>query len=209
MEGPRIAALPLPSAALRRLPVLLPLLVLLAAGCMGGDSAAIDPSELKGLVLQREDLPPAFMLFDEGRQVRTDQPGGTLADVKRFGRQDGWKARYRRAGSAATRGPLVLESKIDVFGKADGARAELEALRSNLTEGLHLTGGVAQLGDESILATGTQGSGRFAVRFYLVGWRYENATASVFANGFDGKFTREQVVELARKQQGRIAAASP
>jgi hypothetical protein len=103
----------------------------------------------------------------------------------------------------------VLESKIDVFGKADGARAELEALRSNLTEGLHLAGGVAQLGDDSFLATGAQGSGRFAVRFYQVVWRYENATASVFANGFEGKFTRDQVLELARKQQRRLEEASP
>jgi hypothetical protein len=192
----------------RRSALLLALL-LLAAGCMGGgDSASIDSSELKGLVLQPSDLPPAFTRFDEGRQARIDQPGGTLADVRRFGREDGWKARYRRAGSPATKGPLVVESKVDVFEDGDGAHDELQARRSNLVEGLRLVQAGVDVGDESFVATGTEGSGRFAVRFYLVGWRHENATASVFANGFDGKLALGQVVDLARKQQGHLEAAS-
>ncbi len=185
------------------------MLLAFAAGCMGGDTVAIDQSELKGLVLQPSDLPRVFTRFDEGRQVRLDQPGGTLADVGRFGRQDGWIARYRRAGTPSTSGPLVIESRSDVFEKADGARGELERMRSNLIEGLHLEETAPGLGDESFVATGTQGSGRFAVRFYLVGWRHENATASVFANGFAGKVTRRDVLELARKQQARLEAASP
>jgi hypothetical protein len=181
--------------------------MLVAAGCMGGDDkAAVDRSELKGLVLQQQDLPRAFMQFDEGRQARVDQPGGTLADVERFGRQDGWKARYRRAGSGATSGPLVVESKIDVFDKADGAEKELESMRTDLVEGLRLKDSPPGLGDESFVATGTQGTGRFAVRFYLIGWRHDNATAAVFANGFERKFTRDQAIELARKQERRIAA---
>jgi hypothetical protein len=206
--GPRRAALPLRSTDVRRSALLLALLAL-AAGCMGGgDSSAIGTSELKGLVLQPGDLPPAFMRFDEGRQARIDQPGGTLADVERFGRRDGWKARYRRPGSAATSGPLVVESKVDVFESAEGARNELEARRSRLLEGLRLEKAAPKLGDESYAATGTQGSGRFAVRFYLIGWRQENATASVFANGFEGKLALGQVVALARRQQARLEAAS-
>jgi hypothetical protein len=191
----------------RRLATLVPLMALLAAGCMGGEKAAFDRSGLKALVLQQQDLPRAFVRFDEGRQARLDQPGGTLADAERFGRQDGWKARYRRPGSAATTGPLVVESKIDVFEKADGASKELDAMRADLVEGLRLVDGAPALGDESFVATGTQGTGRFAVRFYLVGWRHDNASASVFANGFDRKFTRDQAVELARKQERRIEAA--
>ncbi len=176
---------------------------------MGGDSQAIGRSELKELVLQQADLPTVFTRFDEGRQARIDQRGGTLADVTRFGRQDGWKARYRRSGSASTRGPLVVDSRVDVFADADGARDELEAMRSNLVEGLRLVPGDApELGDESFLATGTQGSGRFAIRFYVVGWRDENATAAVSANGFDGRFTRDELVALARKQERRISAAA-
>ena len=191
---------------MRRL-VSLGLLAFLAAGCTGGDSAAIEPSELKNLVLQQQDLSGAFTRFDEGRQARIDQPGGTLADVKRFGRQDGWKARYRRPGSSSTAGPLVVESKADVFDAPDGARDELEAARAALPDGLRLEQGTPELGDEAFVATGTEGSGRFAVRFYLVRWRHENATASMLANGFEGRFTREQALELAEKQQRRLADA--
>jgi hypothetical protein len=206
IEGPRRAAL-LYSGAVRRLAILAAIALAAGAACMGDDSAAIDKSELKELVVQPSDLPKAFIRFDEGRQTRIDQPGGTLAEVDRYGREDGWKARYRRPGSPATKGPLVVESKVDVFGDSGGAEKELAAEREDIVEGLRIEGDGADLGDESFVATGTQGSGRFAVRSYLVGWRHENAAATVLANGFDGKFTRAQAVELARKQQARLAAA--
>ena len=168
---------------------------------MGDDSQAVDAADLKGLVLQPDDLPRVFLRFDEGRQTRIDQPGGTLADVDRFGREDGWKARHRRPGSPSTKGPLVVESKVDVFNDSGGAQSELEAERDEVVEGLHLENGAPKLGDESFVATGTQGSGRFAVRFYLVGWRHENAAATVLANGFEGKLTRTAVVELAARSR--------
>ncbi|HKG10750.1 MAG TPA: hypothetical protein VKB07_09265 [Gaiellaceae bacterium] len=192
---------------MRRLAILVAVALAAGSGCMGDDSSAIDKSELKGLVVQPSDLPNAFIRFDEGRQTRIDQPGGTLAEVDRYGRQDGWKARYRRPGSPATKGPLVVESKVDVFGDSGGAEKELAAERDDVVEGLRVEGDAPDLGDESFVATGTQGSGRFAVRSYLVAWRHENAAATVLANGFEGKFTREQAIELVRKQQARLAAA--
>jgi hypothetical protein len=207
LKGPRRAALPY-SRAVRRLCIVIVIAFAAGSGCMGGgDSAAIDKSELKALVLQPEDLPRAFIRFDEGRQTRIDQPGGTLAEVDRYGRQDGWKARYRRPGSSATRGPLVVESKVDVFDGSGGAEQELEAERDAIVEGLHVDDAAPKLGEESFVATGTQGSGRFAVRFYLVAWRHDNATSTVLANGFEGKFTRAQALDLARKQEARLAAA--
>ena len=206
IEGPRRAAL-LYAGAVLRLAILVAVVLAAGSGCMGDDSSAIDKSELKGLVVQPSDLPNAFIRFDEGRQTRIDQPGGTLAEVDRYGRQDGWKARYRRPGSPATKGPLVVESKVDVFGDSGGAEKELAAERDDVVEGLRVEGDAPGLGDESFVATGTQGSGRFAVRSYLVAWRHENAAATVLANGFEGKFTREQAIELARKQQARLAAA--
>jgi hypothetical protein len=175
---------------------------------MGGDSSPIDPSELKGIVLQPEDLPAPFERFDEGRQLRVDQPQGVLADPTRFGREDGWKARFRRAGSTRTQGPLVVESRADVFADEDGAVKELDARRRDLIEGLRLAAGKPGLGGDGFVATGTQGSGRFAVRFYLVAWRDRNATGSVLANGFEGRLTRDQALGLARKQQARIDAAA-
>ena len=192
---------------MRRAVATLALLAALLAGCMGGDSSPIEADELKSMVLQRADM-PGFVQFDEGRQGTADQPPGARNDPTRFGREGGWKARYRRPGSATSAGPLVVESRADAFGDADGAADELAAHREALAEGLRLTDDRPGLGDESFVATGTQGSGRFAVRFYLVGWRDQNATASVFANGFEGKVTLEQVVELARKQQGRIEDAA-
>ncbi len=193
---------------MRSLLAVLALLLVVGSGCMGGDEAAIERSELKAIVLQPEDLAKAFFRFDEGRQASADQPPGARSDPTRFGREEGWKARYRRAGSPSTKGALVVESRADVFEDSDGARDELEAHRSGLTEGLRVTGEQAELGDESFVATGKQGAGRFAVRFYLVGWRDENATASVLANGFEGKLTLPDALELARKQQVRIEAAA-
>ena len=193
---------------LSRLVALPALILVLAAGCMGGDTAPIDRSELKDVVLQSADLPRVFVRFDEGRQIRADQVLGAPGGPTRFGRQDGWQARYRRPGSRMTRGPLVIESKADIFESADGARDELEGDRSALPEGLRVSGEAPDLGDESFVATGTQGSGPFAVRFYLVEWRYENAAASLLVNGFEGKLTRQQAVELARKQQRRMEVAA-
>jgi hypothetical protein len=191
----------------RRSLLLAAVIVLVAAACAGEDSSPIEPAELKDAVLQPADLGAAFVRFDEGRQARIDQPGGTLADVERFGREDGWKARYRRPGSSATIGPLVVESKADAFESAEGAARELEAARTNLPDGLRPDDGEPDLGDDAFVATGTEGSGQFAVRSYLVRWRHENAAASVLANGFEGKITREQVLALAREQQQRLADA--
>lgn len=193
---------------MRRLPVTLALSLTVAAGCMGGDSPAIERAELKAIVLQPEDLGKTFARFDEGRQASADQPAGNRSDPTRFGREEGWKARYRRPGSPSTKGALVIESRADAFGDADGARDELEAHRSKLAEGLRLTDDRPGLGDESFVATGKQGSGRFSVRFYLVGWRDANATASILANGFEGKLMLDDAVELARKQQRRIEDAA-
>jgi hypothetical protein len=181
---------------------LLSLLVLLVAGCMGGDSAAIDRSELRGLVLQQEDLPASFIRFDEGRQGIADQPAGERADPTRFDRIEGWKARYRREGAtAATKGPLVVESLADVFEGEGGARDELAAHRTELPEGWRALEDPV-LGDEALAATLAQG----AVSFYLVAWRTDNATASINVNGFE--VTLEDALALARRQETRIQAAA-
>ena len=194
------AALPLPSAAVRRL-VSLGLLAFLAAGCMGGDSAAIEPSELKNLVLQQQDLPAAFTRFDEGRQARIDQPGGTLADVKRFGRQDGWKARYRRPGSSVDHRPprrRVQGRRVRRAGR--GAGRARSGPRRPARRTPSRARDAASSGTRPSSRPGPRGAAASQVRFYLVRWRHENATASMLANGFEGRFTREQALELAEKR---------
>lgn len=184
---------------------LVPLLALvLLVGCMGGDDAApIEPSELKELVLQPGDLPPIFIRFDAGRQVSADQPTGERSDPRRFGRVDGWKARYRRPGSPRTKGPLVIESRADVFDSEDGARQDFEAYRDELTASGTSVEDEPGLGDEAIVSTLVQGD----VRFYLVLWRDANAVASINVNGFERRLSRRNAVDLARKQQRRIDVA--
>src|SRR4051812_43784178 len=110
---------------LSRMRVLVLLCALLAAGC--GGPKLVKDDQLPRLVLQPADLPRAFTRFDEGRQVRLDRVPGPRADPARFGREDGWKARFNRAGTAATRGPLVVESRVDLFGDAGGAKQDLAA----------------------------------------------------------------------------------
>jgi hypothetical protein len=173
---------------------------------MGGDSALVARSELNALVLQPDDLSGEFERFDEGAQRRADQPAGARADPARFGRQGGWMARYRRPGSGQTRGPILVESRADLFEDSGGAREDLEAHRSEVEGALRLLETAPELGDEAFAATILQGGDR-GVRFYFVAWREANVTASVFVNGFEGKLTLEETLDLARKQQRRIEGA--
>jgi hypothetical protein len=184
------------------------LLVLLMTGCMSDSSSGTSRDELADLVLQKGDLPPVFELFDEGRQVRADLSTGPRADPTRFGRVEGWKARYRRAGTPQTGGPLVVESRVDLFDSSGGADDELEAhkLEQEEAEGTRLLRAPV-LGDEAFAATLTQPGASSRVRFYLVAWREDDVAASLSVNGFDRKLTLEHALELARKQQRRIQAS--
>ncbi len=187
-------------------------LVLGLAGCSfgGADNATIDADELPRIVLQPEDLPPVFRRFDEGRQVLADNPGGSRSDRDRFGRRDGWKARYTRPGTQQTAGPLVVESRVDLFESSGGAEDDLAAARDDLTEDELEWQPIDEpgLGDESFAATVVQPGLGEGVRHYHVYWRSDNVTAFINVNGFEGRLALEDVLELARKQQGRISKAA-
>jgi hypothetical protein len=184
------------------------LLGLAACGCSlgGGEETSVSRQELPRLVLQQSDLPHVFFRFDEGRQAIADSPGGRRADATRFGREDGWKARYRRSGTERTRGPLVIESRADLFSSSDGATDDLAAAREDLSDGDLDWKPIDEpgLGQESFAATLVQGG----VRFYQVVWRDDNVTASLSVNGFEPRLALAEVLALARKQEGRIAAAA-
>lgn len=187
---------------MRRVAVLVA--VLAAAGCMGGDEPTLGANELARIVLQPGDLPSPgdWVRFDEGRQGTADQPAGERADPARFGRLQGWKARYRRTGArAATKGPLVVESRADVFEGEGGARDELAAHRADLGEGWRAVDDPA-VGEEALAASLVQGN----VSFYVIAWRLDNATASISVNGFEVSLA--DALTLARKQQGRIERAA-
>jgi hypothetical protein len=182
-------------------------LALAVCGCsFGGDDASVSRQELPRVVLQPSDLPRVFLRFDEGRQGITDTPGGQRADPTRFGHEDGWKARYRRPGGERTEGPLVIESRADLFSSSDGAKDDLGAAREDLAQGELDWQPIDEpgLGDESFAATLVQGG----VRFYQVVWRDANVTASLGANGFEPRLALGEVLALARKQQDHIAAAA-
>lgn len=189
-----------------RLTVVLLAIAVPVVGCSGGYEGGIDTSDLSKVVLQPADLPRVWVPFDVGPQIGADAPRGERADPERFGRVGGWKARYRRPGSPATVGPLVIESRADLFDSADGARRDLEVLDEDLAETLPGSRSLAapMLGDDAVAATFVEGK----VRFYLVAWRQANVTTSLFLNGFDGRTTFAQTLALARKQERRIAAAT-
>lgn len=180
---------------------------LLALGGCGDAERGIPTDALARVVLQPDDLPASFTRFDFGRQVRLDMPPAERGDAMRFGRLGGWKARYRRAGSRATSGPLVVESRADAFKDGGGAKNELQAIEAEWgaagpTETLD-----SGPGDAALTRSLTQGSGQFSVRFFEVAWRYRNVVGLVSANGFSGKVTLADALRLARKQQQRMSRA--
>jgi hypothetical protein len=109
----------------------------------------------------------------------------------------------------------VIESRADLFSSANGAKDELAAARSELGTaigGRPITKPLADpnVGDEAFAGTILQrsgGGGIRDVRFYLVVWRHQNVVASISVNGFEGKVTLPQALELARAQQRRIVPA--
>ena len=157
-------------------------------GC-SGEPARVTPREASRAVLQPRDLPRTFEQFDVGRLVRADGPRG----------DSGWKARYKRAGTPATKGALVVESRVDVFASAETARdgfGELAAeLRGAAAEELRV-----RVGDEAV---GVQLPPSGAVDFFTIAWRDENAVAALTVNGFE--LTSAEAAALAQKQQKRLA----
>jgi hypothetical protein len=178
-------------------------LVAALAGCGGSHAELVPKEKLAQLVLQPGDLPPAFGQFDGGRLVQLDAPPGPRADPARFGREDGWKARYHRAGGESTRGPLVVSSRADLFAKASGAADDLDAYREQLSvvPGARLLAD-PQLGDGAVASTSQQAGGG---RTYTVAWRDRNVSASVAVDGFHVALA--DVLRLARAQERRIARA--
>jgi hypothetical protein len=193
---------------------LLTLLAFATAGCaFGGGDGTIAADEARRLVLQRADVPAVFERFDFGRLAQADRPAGARSDPARFGREEGWKARYNRAGNAETNGPLVIESLVDVFDSAAGAEDELGAIRDELgspaepvvTPVTRLAD--PELGDEALAWSALVPAQPRDTVFFTVAWRYRNAVASVSVNGFAGGLEPDEALALARKQQARLAAA--
>jgi hypothetical protein len=193
-----------------RIRLALLLLIVAVSGC--GGSNEIAAGDAKSLVLRPDDLPRPFSPFYDGPIVKLDTLGTVRSNPQRFGREGGWIARYRRAGSPSTPGPLVLESRTDVFEGGSGAKHDLDAYRHVFDRVIERSGREARLvrvptiGDESVAMTNVQ-RGLLPIRFYTVAWRDRNATASVAVNGFGGRLTLADALKLARAQERRLHAA--
>jgi len=165
----------------------------------------IAADQLPNLVLQPADL-PSFSQFGLGALVTADAHAGPRKDPARFGRLGGWIARYRPADTAVRNGPLVVESRADLFPSTSAAKQDLDAYDAEYettiarSSGKKL-GGVA-VGDDARAFT-FGGGGDF---FYVVAWRTANSTASVLVEG--SAVTLDDAIALARKQSARMSAAT-
>jgi hypothetical protein len=182
--------------------------VALLAGC--GGEKTIPHSTLPRLVLQPADLAAVFVRFDTGSLAPRDM-SPPRADADRFGRLGGWKARFRRSGFATTRGPLVIQSTIDLFRSSGGAKDDLDAYRDQFDDVAREAGGsllsAPTIGRESIVLRQRQPGTPRDVVFITIAWRDRNATASVLVEGFEGRITPDDALRIARRQERRIEAA--
>jgi hypothetical protein len=175
-----------------------------------GSESKIETTQLKSLALARSDLPPQFQVFSEGPTATLDVQGTPRSSLQRFGRKGGWVARFNRGGSAATKGPLVVVSTVDVFKDSGGAKDDLGAFQTILGRTVAERNAhpvdVGDLGDDAAGVTVLQ-PGTRPVRAYIVAWRDRNATGSISANGFDGRIQLADVLRLARIQEKKMASA--
>lgn len=173
------------------------------------DVAALE-TDLPTLVVLPEDLdvtavgPQGYQQFDVGPTTASDHGVGPRGDEGRFGRIAGWKSRYKQSGG--TKGPLVVESRVDLFPDAASAGKDLAAYRGELSQHLAADGPseVTDVGDGSVAVVYRQ-PGQENVVFATVAWREESLTASVTLNGFEGQIGIDAAVTLARRVQNRIA----
>lgn len=192
--------------------------VVAASGCMGdptisGDDRAstIAEDELSRLVLAPSDVPAELRLFDEGPVTSSDVAPGPREDPERFQRDGGWLARYRRTGEQDVSGPLVIESRVDLFSEPGGAERDLAAYREELSGTSAGDGFVRKLeppdlGDAAVVVADTTDTTGGAVRYFTVAWRSANVTASIVVSGFAGRLTLDDALQLARRAQRRIDA---
>ena len=180
------------------------LAALVAASCAAPEQR-IPPDQLSSLVLQPADL-PSFSQFGFGAQVSADAHAGSRKDPTRFGRIGGWIARYRPADAALRSGPLVVESRADLFPSMPSAKQDLDAYDTEYEATIASSSGKklgsVTVGDEARAF----GFGAGGDLFYVVTWRTANSTASVLVEG--SAVTLDDAVALARKQSGRVTAAT-
>jgi hypothetical protein len=180
------------------------LAALVAASCAAPEQR-IPADQLSSLVLQPADL-PSFSQFGFGAQVSADAHAGPRRDPTRFGRIGGWIARYRPADASERNGPLVVESRADLFPSTSAAKQDLDAYSTEYEATIARSSGQklgdVVVGDEARAFTFGGGSDFF----YVVAWRNANGTASVLVEG--SAVSLDDALALGRKQSARLSAAT-
>jgi hypothetical protein len=181
------------------------ILAALAAISCDASEQRIAVDQLPTLVLQPADL-PSFSQFGLGTQITADAHAGPRKDPSRFGRLGGWIARYRPTDASVRNGPLVVESRADLFPSTSAAKQDLDAYDTEYESTIARAGGkklgTVAVGDEA--RAFTFGSG--VDFFYVVVWRTANSTASVLVEG--SAVALEDALALARKQSAHLTAAT-
>lgn len=110
-----------------------------------------------------------------------------------------------------TRGPLVVQSIVDLFGSPDGAEQDLAAYRTEFARAARRVGSARltpqAIGDGGYAFTFVQRTPLSRIRFFTLAWRDGTLTSSVSVNGFDDKIAFADALALAQKQQRRIEQA--
>jgi hypothetical protein len=181
------------------------ILAALAAISCTAPEQRIAADQLASLVLQPADL-PTFSQFGQGAQVAADAHAGPRKDPTRFGRLGGWIARYRPADASERNGPLVVESRADLFPSTSAAKQDLDAYDAEYEATIARAGGKklgsVAVGDEARAFT----FGGGADFFFVIAWRTANSTASVLVEG--SAVSLDDALALARTQSARLSAAA-
>jgi hypothetical protein len=165
-------------------------LTALVAGCtVGGDEKSIDGSRVDDVVLQQRDV---------GASYRPTY-------VRNLGGHPRAEVRYRRALSRRAPAAVMITSTAEVFRSRETAETHLDAARDRVERAPEWQP-IAEpgLGEESFAATAVKSG----TRHYRVFWRAANAAASVQVEAAEDELPLADVLELARRQDDRMAAAS-
>ena len=195
------------SAAVTSVRIAVLVLVMLAlAACGESSGKKLSDAALAKLVLQPAEL-RGLDRFANEQEIMSQQSPVLGRDPHRFGRQNGWVARYRRL--RGNDGPLTLASGVEAFGKSSGASDffdEVTELNERNAAGSHMKAADGDdLGDERrVLATppGRPGS----VRFVLAVWRTGRFVGSISASGYSGRISPADVIALVKRQDERLSA---
>jgi hypothetical protein len=172
--------------------VLVALLLAVPAG-----AASVDP---KTLVLARSDLPAGYRLARDDSGLRTNEQESKNSRearelVVRSGRLTGYEATWGKPG-------IMAQSRADLCRRPSGTRIlfdfVVQEMRKSGIRGLRRA--PAGIGAESWIYSGEDSK---VSGFAVVVWRYDRVFAGIVGIGL----TRRLALELARKQQRRIAHA--